>query len=372
MNRRRIRAAAIGAVASLATLAAVGQATADIRTFKVTAEGTAAYSRYDEQVGPAGPVHQQSVAAHFTWHTTLPRLSFDSETGRFVGGGSSSVGEVSGNGEEEMIVYGYTGGDVIRNPGSCEADGVTAVDGGIAMTDVQAPPTDEPGAALIVRPFDGVRMHATCTGGLAGHNQLTIWNGAQPPEAFDHRFFLPKEATDQALIIQHVEQQPDQRGRCAMSGPNTKSCTLQWSGKLTFELVEVTKTPPPVSYDDLFFPLRPQPDSDDDFVLPLEPHDPDLRKPTLSPRGDKASVEVSCPGGCAGTVKAYAAAGAKASSSASRPLATKRFRAPAGRPRKVVLRFAGPARAAIRKAGAVRLVVQVGETRQSLVARTRR
>jgi hypothetical protein len=90
----------------------------------------------------------------------------------------------------------------------------------------------------------------------------------------------------------------------------------------------------------------------------------------LSRRGDRATVNVTCAAACSGTVSAFPVRGARAAA-AAKPLAARRFSAPAGKAVKVTLRFRGAALRKARKAKAIRLVVSTGTQKRTLVLRRR-
>jgi hypothetical protein len=369
-----------------AALACAAPAAADIRTFKVTAEGSGTYERRDDSRSPTlGLGHEESVSAGFSWRVVFPRVAFDS-MGGLLGSMAPPEGTIRGGGEADFMGHGMSGDQPVKTPGFCSAtDQTVQARSGSLSAITTGPSGGDVGAHLIFRPFDEIAFPAQCTGALANIPRLSVWDGSDPADAFDTAFFLPKEATDQGKIIQLVEQTPAQKAACALAQPWTQSCTLSWSGTLTFDLVDVLKVDPNLAVDELLLPLEPQPTQPAQRGGRMQVP----RRASLAPNGSKASVQVTCPAGCSGTVRAYAA-GATARSAAAgeraargarvstgrsagrRALAARRFSAKPGRSVKVTLRFRGTARRAVRRAGGVRLVVTAGGVSRTAIARAGR
>jgi hypothetical protein len=352
-----------------AALACAAPAAADIRTFKVTAEGSGAYERRDDSRHPTlGLGHEETVSADFSWRVVFPRVTFDS-MGGLLGSLAPPEGTIRAGGEADFMNHGISGNQPVKTPGSCSATDQTVDARSGSLSAIETGPRGgDVGAHLILRPFDEIAFPAECTGALVNLPRLSVWNGSEPADAFDTAFFLPKEATDQGKIIQLLEQTPAQKAACALTQPWTTSCTLDWTGKLTFDLVDVLKVTPDLDAGDLFVPVepqQPQPKRGGKGVrVP--------RRGSLAPNGSKASVTVECPAGCTGTVRAYAAGSRAGRGAAASVLATRRFAAPPGRSAKVTLRFRGAARRAVRRAGGVRLVVTAGGVTRTAVARASR
>jgi hypothetical protein len=355
-----VKSSRISILAALAAaLVYAAPASADIRTFKVTAEGSGTYERYDDSRHPTlGLGHEETVTADFSWRVVFPRVTFDS-MGGLLGSVAPPEGTLRGSGEASFMNHGTSGGQPVKTPGACSASDRTVPARSGSLSAVTTRPSGgDVGAHLIFRPFDEVAIPASCSGALVNIPRISVWNGSEPANAFDTAFFLPKEATDQGKIIQLLEQTPAQKAACALREPWTKSCTLDWSGKLTFDLVDVMKVTPDLKDEVLLLPLLPE---------PAKPKPAGVRVPRrakLAPNASKASVQVTCAAGCSGTVRAYAAGPA--------PLAKRSFSAKPGRATKVTLRFRGPARRAVRRAGGVRLVVTAAGARRTAIARTGR
>jgi hypothetical protein len=365
MNRNRL---SILLAASAAALACAAPAAADIRTFRVTAEGSGTYQRYDDsRSSTLGLGHEESVSADFSWRVVFPRVAFDS-MGGLLGSMAPPEGTIRGGGEADFMGHGMSGDQPVKTPGFCSATDQTVQAQSGSLSAIETRPSGgDVGAHLILKPFDEVAFPAECTGALANIPRVSVWDGSDPATAFDTAFFLPKEATEQGKIIQLVEQTPAQRAACALAQPWTKSCSLQWSGKLTFDLVDVLKIDPNLSVDDLLLPLEPQkpqpgqPKRTGGMRVP--------RRAKVAPDGSRASVQVTCPAGCSGVVRAYTA-GARAAS--ARPLAVRGFSVKPGRSARITLRFRGSARRAVRRAGGVRLVVTAGGVTRTAIARAGR
>src|SRR6201999_3212841 len=96
--------------AALLVLAAPG-ASAKIRVYKVTAEGSGSFSRYqDARVGTLGP--EITRKATFSWKIVVPRIAFlDDGTAVIFGDGPGEVpdlvqGGVTGSGSETTLIHG--------------------------------------------------------------------------------------------------------------------------------------------------------------------------------------------------------------------------------------------------------------------------
>jgi hypothetical protein len=196
------------------------------------------------------------------------------------------------------------------------------------------------------------------------------------PDQLEQHFFLPTEATRQGKIIQLVHASPEQRNKCAPTLP-VGDCSFDWNGTLTFEFTgylgegelepgDLPDLPPGGGAGQPETPDTQTPDPDEDLIVPLPSGG------SLSRSGSSASVKVTCPAACSGVVRAYPAArGTAATAAAKKPLAKARFKAPAGKAVKVKLRFKGAALRKVRKAKAIRLVVDTGTAKRSVVVRKR-
>jgi hypothetical protein len=201
----------------------------------------------------------------------------------------------------------------------------------------------------------------TCSGLLAGATS-TFGIGdddrALGAGAFDTPFALPHEAIGMGKVIQLLDRKVT-GAQCPGYMEATAACVLEWKATVTFERTGQRQIEIPD--EDIFVPLEPKPapepappdDDLDDLFVPLKPR----AGAKLSPDGGQASVTVTCPAGCSGSVAAYPASG-RARASAARALARKRFTAAAGRKTTVVVRFTRAARRRVKRAG-VRLALRI-------------
>ena len=362
---------AVAAVTAATSLAAAGQAEAanSVRLFKVTAEGSGTFQARQLIEGLPGLPSEINSSMQYAWKVQLPSVAFTPEgaavpVGPEVGG--AVKGTLSGKGSEETVLRGLDGkGNVVVTRGTCTAAQQTQpVQGAAVIPGQLGEEHGEPGTHLSVIAYPHVAFASTCEGGMyPPTSQLPM---AAAEGATTQRFFLPREATRMGKIIQLVKAGPDQKDRCALQMLDT--CTFDWSGKLTFEFVGYLDKVDqgPIDEDDIPLPPGPKPADPgdlDDIFIPIPP------KAKVGKGGKSASLKLECAAACSGTVKAFPARGAKASATARKPLATKRFTAPAGKPVTVTLRFRGKARRAVRRAGTVRLVATAGGDRQVAVAR---
>jgi hypothetical protein len=323
-----------------------------IRVYKVTAEGTGAF-QYDLSLplgDGLGSETKRNVS--FGWHIELPSVAFLANgEGVPVGvSGPAQGSTITGEATEETTVVGSDGkGGNITTHGYCEAkDGSQFPSGSVIKPDPFSVNGDSGGANITVQPFQEIAFPANCTAKI--YNGRSVLSVDVSPTQFEQRFFLPTEATRQGKIIQLVDASPTQKDQCPPTLP-FGNCAFDWHGTLTFEftgyLGEGELTP-------------------DDLVVPLPSGG------SLSRRGDSASIEVTCPVACNGVVRAYPAPrAARAATAAAKPLAKAHFSAPANKAVKVRLRFRGTAARKLRKARAVRLVVDTGSARKSVLVRAR-
>lgn len=372
----------LAAAFCVVALLPAASADASIRVYKVTAEGTGSFT-YDLSL-PSGDglglTTHRNVA--FGWKVQLPSVAFLSNgEGVPVSNAATAQGQVTGNATEETTIVGSDGkGGKVTTHGFCEAkDSVLPVTAASITPDPFTGDSNAGGANITVNPLAGLAFPANCTAAIyGGHGQLSV---DVDPKQFEQRFNLPTEATRQGKIIQLVDATPAQRNKCSATVA-IGDCAFDWHGTLTFEftgyLGEGELTPedlPELPAGGGAQPGQPQqpaqpgqpgqPDPDDDLIVPL---------PTggkLARDGSSASVKVTCAAACAGTVRAFPAGGSKASAAAARPLASARFKARAGKPAKVTLRFPGAARRRVRSAKAVRLVVSTGKAKRTVVLRRR-
>jgi hypothetical protein len=376
----RIALAILCALTVATALAPPSPARADqdrrIRVFKVTAEGTGTY-QYDLSLplgDGLGSETRRDIS--YAWKLQLPSVAFfaNGEGTRISAG--AAQGSVTGSATEETTIVGSDGrGGKVTTHGYCEAKDQSQP---AALTRITPEPftgdSSAEGSNITVAPFAPFAFPANCTGAIyGGHLDLGL---DVAPGQLEQHFFLPTEATRQGKIIQLVHASPEQRNRCA-STLSLGDCKFDWSGTLTFEftgyLGEGELTP-----DDLpdlpagggapdqpgtQSPGTQTPDPDEDLLVPLPSGG------SLSRRGDSASIKVRCSATCSGTVSAYPARTARAA--AAKPLAKARFSAPADKAVTVKLKFRGKQVRRVRKAKAVRLLVDTGTAKKSVLVRSR-
>lgn len=230
-----------------------------------------------------------------------------------------------------------------------------------------------------VRPFERYDISFDCGGSHPGVDLAEIGemgeNGEIPAgkHTFDTPFSLPREVFGMGYIEQIIPEQVVTGERCPSRTYDTVECKLTWSGKVIFrKLWENTVTsengevlPPSTHKGDApmdippLVPPAPKPPApkppvseDDDFLVPLV--QPDSAK--LDASGKTATVTVTCGGGCAGTASIVAGSGGGARAAASKPLASAKFRVPAGKKAtKVRVKLGAKARRKLRRARSAKL-----------------
>ena len=167
--------------------------------------------------------------------------------------------------------------------------------------------------------------------------------GANP---FDMLFDLPPEAIGMGYVEQLIPTQRfEGEERCPTSANlHVVNCVLEWSGKIKLRKLWERQVAP-----------------SSDPVPPSEepaPAEVDRRTARIDAKAGKARFDVSCTAACSGTAALHPAAAAKASASARRPLAVRRFALPAAGSERVTLRLGRSARRAFQRARFARLVVR--------------
>jgi hypothetical protein len=222
---------------------------------------------------------------------------------------------------------------------------------------------------LVMRVTDSLSVDWDCSesGSFASYPQGGFSIDAPMGEGgMDVTFDLPQEAIGKGQIIQLIDGPPAAAGDfCPDLDESSTHCSFSWTGQLELRKIETRTVPdwtaPTDDGDDLIAPLVPQPappkptpaprphtpptDDGDDLIAPLVPAS------KASVKGAKVSFRAGCTSGCAGTAVLTAGGGAGARAAAKRrPLATLRFRVPAGAPRTVTLKLPAKARKALRRA----------------------
>src|SRR4051794_25791236 len=304
MNTTRL----IPSLLCAAALMPAASASADpIRVYKVTAEGTGSF-QYDLSLPSGlgmGVTVKRNVA--FAWHEQVPSVAFLSNgQGVPLTALGAAQGSISGDASEETTIVGSDGkGGTVTTHGYCEAKDQSLAPG-VATVAHDPSAADAGGANLIVAPFGSIGFPAECTAAVyGGHSQLSV---DVAPDQFQQRFFLPTEATRQGKIIQLVHASPEQKDKCSPA-VSLGDCQFDWSGTLTFEFTGYLGDDGELTPDDLpelppggglQTQTPPPPPGDDDLIVPLPSGG------SLSKRGDRASVKVTCGAACSGLVQAYA------------------------------------------------------------------
>ena len=220
---------------------------------------------------------------------------------------------------------------------------------------------------LWLRPFDEFNAMFDCGGSFPSANLASYdfmgENGfvEAGKHTFDTPFSLPREVFGMGYIEQLIPAQVVVGDRCPGRLDDTVTCKLEWSGKVSFRKLwentvesgggEVGPSAGPGDVPVELVPLVPKPAppkppvaDDDDWLVPLVQQG----SAKVDPGARTASVTVTCGGGCSGTASVVAAArGARAA--ASKPIASARFRVPAGKPTKVRVKLGAKARRSLRR-----------------------
>jgi hypothetical protein len=353
---RSSRGRALVVVASaLLALGASSASAATITDYAVTIEGHATYERSAVRPGPM----QTTETAAFDFWTHYGDVRF---TGKEINmsQGASSISNVTAR---TTLRAGSVGGACSGSTATVVGNG-WLLDGFIPMPS----PTVEP---VGVRVLGGAIFPTlSCTGDFPPTDVITMGGDDDetpaPTDVFYTEFDLPHEAIGMGKIIQLLDAKVT-GADCPGHDEHTTSCELRWNATATFVRTQQTEGGPGHGLPDPALvlppdpPVRPHPDDvvptprvlpDPDDVIPSPP------AAKLSAKADKAVVTVTCAVACTGTATAYPALGS-ARAAASRPLARTRFTSKAGRRTTVVLRFRPKARRAIRRAGGVRVVLDV-------------
>ncbi len=353
MRRRLLPAAILGCLAFGPGTAAQALT---ISEYEVTIEGSGDWYRNEIK---GGSIEDQ---AKFTWRTEIPSVTFiDKELG------DTSPARVStGAAETRVDVVVPTPAGTLA--GFCKG-GTTAVRAG--TLDRSLLPGEAGEEALDVRVLGGIEVDRHECGGdpIVSPSTLVVNNGRHELGSgpFDARVEMPHEAIGMGKVIELVEGAASGR-QCPRWTDATVTCTLRWKATVTLtrkRLQQVDAPPPPEQPDVIVEPPPPPPPppppADEIEVLPLEPHGPDGDEIEVLPLHGRltaagATVTIACPSGCAGTVTA---------TSRGRRLARSRFAAPAGRPKRVRLRFRRS------RGGPVKIEVAAGDDREVLTLRRR-
>lgn len=382
---RRLLIGVVLFAAAGTTPAAAAETTWDV-DFAGTQTYRASYERTDKY---SGFKNGAAEARDDVWRTSFGQVKFDS-AGRLVGTyGGTTIGR--GTGEIHSWNQTNDGMKHIDCEGSSDDPWFGEPDhrGGFATSlsaTTEVPASDAP-ETLVLQPFREFDYKIPCSndkpdepeedkGRWVGRGEFSSLPLGNP---YSVLFTMPPEALKLGKVI-HVVKSDDTKMR-RLCGTWFSTCTWSWEGTITFtrtDYVEPGDAPAPLEPQ-----LPPKPDPFEDVVplVPPTPAKPKASDPfedlvplvpasTATATTKSASVQITCPAACSGTVKAFAASrGARAAG--AKPLAVKRFRLAAGRKTRVTLAFRSRARAAVRRAGAVRLVVTTGRTNRAVTARVR-
>ena len=382
----KMRLAPLLALAALAV--AVPSASALTMTdYKVTIEGSASYSRTDVGPGAFGN-WVQSEKTEFSWKTEMPSVTFIDNVVA-TAAGSKVTGTVK-SGSMDISIPTPEG----PVTGSCTGRSWAEMPGPGIITSEKHKPAGAANEGIFLSVLAGGSIKLDQCSGALGTGPVSIGvggtGGALQSNPWEQFFEMPHEAIGMGKIIQLLTKE-NSGVKCPGYYDMTEHCSLSWKATVTFVRTSHTTTD---EMEDLI-PTPPAPPQDPAMPAPLDPTEPappTPPTPQLPPRDDmddlliplpngakldkhatKAILRVLCPTGCTGTAVATAARGAKARAAAkAKPLARTRFTAPAGRPATVTLRFGARARRAIRRAGGIKVALDVtpkgGARRRKTVA----
>jgi hypothetical protein len=331
---------------------------AEVRVFKVVAQGSGQYTQLDEHADPAAGF-ERFTGVDFTYTLDLGTVSFVDDGGGIVNGDFTPRGTFAvTNGKHTVHQWAQVGDISHHTRGECSGTPTIVSTPALSSSDLSGSPRGETerGATLTIEPRFAGPLAATCTGDIRHESAL----GFEPwAEMLNTSFFLPRSATRQDKVIQIVNSS-EANGKGAPCSQYTKLCELKWEGTVTLDYLRTEQRPGELP----------------DWVLPLVPEPPQQQQQPAAvvPAGAKlardrrsASVQVKCAAACTGTVSAYPM-GARIARG-PKPLAKRKFKAPAGKAVTVKLTFRGKALKTARRSKALRLVIESGGTRKTVVAR---
>jgi len=323
----------------------------------VTVEGEASYAHSHDM-----PVIQgnwtRGEQASFKWSTYIPLVEFVGKKFTVASAvPSTAVTAVAAKSQESIP-------SAKGPPLSSECSGSLATVaskgwlGGSPVPDLD-PSTEDLGIRLI---GDVNLTLPSCSGTLRGSDLVTLHGSDQQlgQGPFDAVFDLPNEAIDMDRIIQLLDGQKS-GVECPGYETFTVACTLDWKATVTFVRTRQTTTEAAATEgvdESVFVPLPSQPPAPTPAPAPLIDEDLVVPLPSgkLDASGKQAKLSVTCSVACSGTASAYLP-GHGASASAAKPLAKARFSGQPGRQTTVTLRFPARARAAVKRAGRVRVAL---------------
>lgn len=302
--------------------------------------------------------------ADFSWRSEMTGIVYD-DNGILV---QEGAGETTAAGRASLVTT-FTKDGKTQTVTNCPLGGAVR-----QIDETTIPAVESYGTALVVRPFDLLIIDVPCT--TSNWKYGLFWPRSSGGPTLEHEFAayvdMPREAQKLGKVIQVVKSDPERaNARCVAT---EETCSMQWEGTVTLTRKEYA--PPAPDPDDGVAPLPPPlPEApapapapepapapapgDDDLLFPLVPA-VSATKATVT--ASSASATVTCASACSGTVKVFAA-GAK-------PLATRRFQAPAGKATRVTVKLSRAARRAVKRAGGVKLVVATKPAGAPAITRT--
>ena len=350
--------------------------------YAVTIEGSASYVKHDAFPMPQGD-WTEDAAAEWTWKATIPNVTFFDN--RFNGGAGATVTGAVKSSSYTLTIPTLEGPKV----GACTGKGWESLPSAPIMSGTTEKPEGATSEGIFIRVMEGggIRLDQ-CSGTLKGSTQgLSLASNALGrTHAYETFFEMPHEAVGMGKIIQLLNKTVTGTSCPNYNELGTDSCTLKWKATVTFVRTfhaeigepEVKPAPPeeqpappappsdpPIDPEELPVPPKPAPlpEDDDDLFIPL----PGSAK--LAPGNASATVAVLCPTGCKGTATATPKGG-RARSAAAKALARTRFTARPGVRTTVRLRFPNRARRAIRRAGGVKIALDVAPPGGAPIRRT--
>jgi hypothetical protein len=342
INTRTI--ATVLAVAACTAAGAETAAAADvsIRTdYSVEMTGTGYYNRASVQPSSVGElVHQEDE--QFTFRTEIPKVSFIGAVGS---DSERSLGSATGV-RSHLVVS--SGGKV-----SLECDGSNVTDYAAGRLDAQVPENGNP--VFDVRIFETLNVTMNCNLGVGAYPKKYESTGPVGSGWWDTRIQVPRSQVGQEQIV--LPLNGGRKGQaCHGWNQYTTLCEHSFEGTIVFKKIGWEELPH--DPDELLVPL----------TKPAEPNAPAAAKPIVEAVTTAArltrtgvSVPVSCPTGCSGTAT-VTIAGRKARAAAAKALARKTFTVAPGATRAVAVAIPKRARKAVRRAGGVRLTLDVTPT----------
>lgn len=349
LSTRRRGALAAG-IAALALLAPAAGAAAETATFRLDATGSGSYGAH-----LTGPISTRDETARFSWTVSVPELTFTDGRLTYIGGGStalvaSATYASEDRGSDGRIAWSRCAGDSFLDPGGPSWD-----------VDRHAVPIDGAHELLLFRPLRGIDVTTRCVDdeGNEFEDAVLLNDTAGQPLGeldFDSAFSLPQLALDHPLVIVPTRSRPAAQTRLCTSWHAATACDFQWTQELRFTRIDGgSRAPvaPPVT------PAPTDPPPRAPVVVapqPARPFAPVVNRgdARLAPGARSVSFTVRCPGGCSGS--ATATAGRRTVGRAA--VAVRAGAGAKGGTRRITLRFGSKAaRAAIRRAGGVRIAV---------------